>query len=105
MRLPIDKGQLRAISPAVVKVIMGIRPDNLQLQPASGNGDRLTGTISGTVEVVEPLGSTMDLHVRLADGHRLVCRVAAGPIECDAEVMLHVDLLKTHLFSAGDSNS
>jgi multiple sugar transport system ATP-binding protein len=86
------------------KVVLGIRPENLQLQPASGNGDRAAGTISGTIEVIEPLGSTMDLHVRLADGQRLVCRVPAAPMQCDGGVTLHVDSSKMHLFAAGDSN-
>jgi ABC-type sugar transport system ATPase subunit len=61
-------------------------------------------SISGTVEVVEPLGSAMDLHVRIASDQRLVCRVAAAPIQCDSQATLHVDSSKTHLFAADDVN-
>ena len=111
VRVPIDKSQVPSIkgdSPIFgdtkigtvpEKVALGIRPDNLRLQPASGDG---TWSISGTVEVVEPLGSMMDLHVRVAGGQRLVCRVPAGPIQCDSEATLHVDSSKTHLFAADD---
>ncbi len=137
VRMPIDKSQVRGNLPSTDdKVVLGIRPDNLRLQPArSSHSDAKTShserneesrganeilrcaqndekarlpqnpwIISSTVEVVEPLGSTVDLHVRIADGHRLVCRVPAIPIACDSQVTLHVDASKVHLFAAGDSN-
>jgi multiple sugar transport system ATP-binding protein len=101
MRVPIDKSRVQGISSASgEKVVLGIRPDNLRLQPAPGNG---AWSISGTVEVVEPLGSLMDLHVKVEGGQRLVCRVPAGPIPCDSQITLHVDLLEAHLFAADDS--
>jgi len=87
------------------KVALGIRPDNLQLQPASGDGVGPAWSISGTVEVVEPLGSMMDLHVRVAGGQRLVCRVPAGPIQCDSQTTLYVNPSETHLFAANESGS
>jgi ABC-type sugar transport system ATPase subunit len=106
LRVPIDKNRVRGILPATgEKVVLGIRPDNLRLQPASSDAERLGWSISGTVEVVEPLGSTMDLHVRIANGQRFVCRVPAGPIQCDSEATLYVDSLKTHLFAADELNS
>ncbi len=40
----------------------------------------------------------MDLHVRLAGDHRLVCRVPVGPIDADNRVTLYIDLAKAHLF-------
>ena len=82
------------------KTVLGIRPDNLRLQAASSDARQLAWSISGTVEVIEPLGGTMDLHVRIADGQRLVCRVPAEPIQCDSQATLHVDSSKTHLFAA-----
>ena len=84
---------------ARAKVVLGIRPDNLQPQPPPGQH---ACSISGTVEVVEPLGSTMDLHVRIADGQRLVCRLPAVAIPCDSQVTLYVDASATHLFAAAD---
>jgi multiple sugar transport system ATP-binding protein len=105
LRVQVGRSRRRGISPAEGETVhLGIRPENLQLQPASGNDDCATATISGIIEVMEPLGSTMDLHVRLADGQRLVCRVPAALMQCDGEVMLHVDSSKMHLFAAGDSN-
>ena len=102
VRVPIDKSQVRGISPASgAKVVLGIRPDNLRLQPASGDA---AWSISGTVEVVEPLGSLMDLHVKVAGGQRLVCRVPAGPIQCDSQATLYVDPSETHVFAADELN-
>ncbi len=115
-----------------LRVSLGIRPDNLQLQPSSGDTEKGTGPIcrhgpeagtdakrwsahkldlspfpasspwhiAGTVEVVEPLGGTMDVHVTVAGGARLVCRVPAGPIRCNQPVSLRVDPAKIHLFAA-----
>ena len=136
LRVPIDESQVRGISSgAAEKVVLGIRPDNLRLQPGAASHSDGTGhserseespgadeilrcaqndkkarlsenrwSISGTVEVVEPLGSAMDLHVRIASDQRLVCRVAAAPIQCDSQATLHVDSSKTHLFAADDVN-
>ncbi len=83
-------------------VALGIRPDNLQLRPAPGDDDPSPWCISGTVEVVEPLGGTMDLHVTAAGGARLVCRTPAGPIQCNQPVSLRVDPARIHLFAADD---
>jgi multiple sugar transport system ATP-binding protein len=106
MRVPIDRSHLGGLSPATgEKVVLGIRPDNLRLKPSSGDGDEPGWNIFGTVEVIEPLGSTMDLHVRLADGHRLVCRVPAESIQCDSDVALHVGPLQTHLFAVDELSS
>ena len=54
------------------------------------------------VEIVEPLGSLMDLHVQIEGGQRLVCRVPTEPIADDNRVTLHVDLAETHLFVGND---
>jgi multiple sugar transport system ATP-binding protein len=98
LRVPIDKSQLPAVVPAAGdKVVLGIRPDNLRLQPPSSGSP---WTICGTVEVIEPLGSMMDLHVKFADGQCLVCRVPTGPIKCGTQATLYVDPSETHLFAA-----
>ena len=90
--------QARALRPGE-KCVLGIRPENLQLQPPPGDVAGRQWSISGAVELVEPLGSLMDLHVRVADDHRLVCRVPVGPIDADNRVSLYVDLSKIHLFA------
>jgi multiple sugar transport system ATP-binding protein len=155
MRMPIDGRQVREVSvkgdspifvdhgfaavPAKIgtvpeNVVLGIRPENLRLQPyeaghcGAGHSDRSEESrsaaeilrcdqndrearlsqspwsISGTVEVIEPLGSVMDLHVRVAGGQRLVCRVPAEAIQCESQVTLHVDASATHLFAANDAD-
>ncbi len=124
-------GPCRQIGPVPFSglVSLGIRPDSLQLLPASGVGGPEKGTgpicaqhpagragkldlspfpasspwcISATVEVVEPLGGMMDVHVTAAGPVRLVCRVPAGPIQCNQPVSLRVDPAKIHLFAAED---
>jgi len=148
---PRESGDESPHSKGPEKVVLGIRPDNLRLQPCGAghpersrhserseespsaggsshsdrseesrssdeilryaqNDDKATlpqnhWSISGTVEVVEPLGSMMDLHVRVAGGQRLVCRVPAGPIQCDSQATLYVNPSETHLFAANESGS
>lgn len=97
-RAPINNAAGNQQPGADSQVALGIRPENLQLRPSNGQC-----SISGTVEVVEPLGSTMDLCVRLSDGQRLVSRVAAEPIQCDIQTTLYVDPTKTHLFPSHES--
>jgi multiple sugar transport system ATP-binding protein len=118
IRMPIDGRQVREVSDegdspifaetkigtVPEKVVLGIRPDSLRLEPSSGDGGRAAWSISGTVEVIEPLGSVMDLHVKVAGGQRLVCRVTAEPIQRDSHVVLHVDASTTHLFAADDAD-
>jgi len=77
--------------------VLGIRPEHLRLQPPPGDAGR-QWSISGTVELVEPLGSLMDLHVRVAGDHCLVCRVPVGLIDADNRATLYVDLGKVHWF-------
>jgi multiple sugar transport system ATP-binding protein len=99
IRVPLDKNRLRDIPLTPGKeVVLGIRPDNLRLEPISGDGDPFAAAVSATIEVVEPLGGTMDLYVRLADGHRLVCRVPTGSIQRDGEITLYFHSSTAHLF-------
>ena len=121
LRLPVERDRARGFCPvAGQRVALGIRPENLRLQPPRGdcpnfrtseNGTvpfdtaRRSATLSGMVEVVEPLGSMMDLHVRLEGGQRVVCRVPAEPIADNSQVTLYVDLAKTHVFAASGDES
>lgn len=105
LRVPIESQQVRGASPvACEKVVLGIRPDCLQPRPASDNDNLPIASISGEIEVVEPLGSVMDLHVRLSNGQRIVCRTSAEPVPCDSKTTLHIDPTKVHLFAAEESN-
>ena len=103
LRLPVDKDRARGVylTPGE-KVVLGIRPDNLRLRPTD-NDARCSSSIAGMVEIVEPLGSAMDLHVRIDGGQRLVCRVPAESIDADTSVTLHVNPAEIHLFAGSDT--
>jgi multiple sugar transport system ATP-binding protein len=80
------------------KVVVGIRPENILDPSATARGE--TSRLSGKVEVVEPLGDKVILHVRVGDD------VLVYPVEPhampqmgdDAELVLELD--KLHLFDA-----
>jgi multiple sugar transport system ATP-binding protein len=91
--------QARTLRPGE-KCVLGIRPEDLHLQPTCGDAGQRQWSVSGVVELVEPLGSTMDLHVKLSGNHSLVCRAPLANIDADNHVTLYVDPLKIHLFAA-----
>jgi multiple sugar transport system ATP-binding protein len=80
------------------KVVIGIRPENILDPSAPARGE--TSRLSGKVEVVEPLGDKVILHVRVGDD------VLVYPIEPHelpemgdtAELVLELE--KLHLFDA-----
>jgi multiple sugar transport system ATP-binding protein len=80
------------------KVVVGIRPENILDPSASARGE--TSRLSGNVEVVEPLGDKVIIHVRVGDD------VLIYPVEPhampemgdNAELVLELD--KLHLFDA-----
>ncbi len=80
-------------------VTLGIRPEGIHLHPLPGQNDN---ALSVRVNVVEPLGASMDLFASTAADQRLVARVKAESlVQPDATVHFHVDLAKTHLFEPG----
>jgi multiple sugar transport system ATP-binding protein len=74
-------------------VILGVRPEHVVLS-AGDNG------IASRVELVEPLGNEVLLHVSVGE-HQLTARLPAGhlPVAGDT-VHLEVDTTKVHLFDA-----
>jgi multiple sugar transport system ATP-binding protein len=72
-------------------VVLGIRPEHVHLAQA-GQG------ISGRVELAEPLGNELLLHVSIGE-HQLTARLPAGsPPASGSTVYLEVDRKKVHLF-------
>jgi multiple sugar transport system ATP-binding protein len=83
------------------QIVAGIRPESLQLNegPADEN------SIQATVQVVEPLGSQMDVYLALSSGKRLIARVPAGSLAEGKVIAARVNPGDVHLFeppSAGD---
>jgi multiple sugar transport system ATP-binding protein len=52
------------------EVVLGIRPEDLLFSEQEETG----GTVKGKIEVVEPLGAEINLHVK-TQNHRLIARV------------------------------
>jgi ABC-type sugar transport system ATPase subunit len=83
---------------ASAAVDVGIRPHDVEVCPAS---DAHT---SGRIELVEPLGPTLLLHVRidaLADRLLRVLAPADLPVAREGPVHLRFATVRLHLFDAG----
>ncbi|MFN3168825.1 MAG: ABC transporter ATP-binding protein [Phycisphaeraceae bacterium] len=81
-------------------VVLGLRPEHFTLadQPASPG----TPTLELAVQVVEPLGATMDVYGALAGGQRLLVRTEAAPIQAGTTRRFAVAMHKAHLFEPGE---
>ena len=83
------------------EVVMGLRPEGMFLRP-SGNANDENRTTQLEVQVVEPLGNTMDVYFATADNARLVARVKAEPMTEGETVKVYVDMDKIHIFEPGE---
>jgi multiple sugar transport system ATP-binding protein len=75
-------------------IVAGIRPESLQL----GEGPVDEHSIQATVQVVEPLGSQMDVYLALSSGKRLIARVPAGNLAEGKTVAARINPADIHLF-------
>ncbi len=74
-------------------VVAGIRPESIRLVDANTQHG-----IPATVQVTEPLGSTMDVFLNTDSGQRLVCRTEAEVLEEGKRVVAEVSPGDVHLF-------
>jgi ABC-type sugar transport system ATPase subunit len=86
-------------------VVLGIRPEHLQLSPVGG-GD--SSSLSLRVNVTEPLGNTMDVYMSTELDNPVVARVdalgaAQNDFRADARATVHVDLRRVHFFEPGET--
>jgi multiple sugar transport system ATP-binding protein len=79
---------------------IGIRPEALRI---AQNGAVSPVVLPGQIEVVEVLGPTMDVYVRVR-AQRLVGRVETQELQPGAEVQLTCDLEHVHLFDTEADN-
>ncbi len=82
-------------------VVAGIRPESFRLGEDASEGT----SISANVQVIETLGSTMDVYLETPTGKRIVCRVAAEQLAEGQPISAHVAPQEIHLFEpdqAGD---
>ena len=80
-------------------LVLGLRPEHFSLQDADASAGRM---IELKVQVVEPLGATMDVYGQLPGGQRILVRTEAQPIEIGATVPFAVAIEKAHLFETGE---
>ena len=75
-------------------IVAGIRPESFHLddQPTAGQ------SLPATVQVVEPLGSMMDVYLVLTSGKRVVSRVPAGNLAEGKSISARVNPAEIHLF-------
>ncbi|MEN6450263.1 MAG: ABC transporter ATP-binding protein [Thermoguttaceae bacterium] len=101
LRVPVQDAHRWRLDGASAGVSLGVRPENLELLLDEAASQ--PWCISGAIDIVEPLGGLMDVHLRTADGRRLVCRTSARPIEPGQGAAFRLDPAKIHLFPAEGS--
>jgi len=82
------------------QVVLGLRPECLFLRTHERHGTAFQD-IKVDVDIVEPLGNTMDLYMTTSGGARLVARVNAETFEQNASTKIFVDSEQIHLFEPG----
>ena len=80
------------------EVVLGLRPEALQLTPREGVADHQQWCLSVTLDLVEPLGSLMDLYVVTGGGDSLVARVPVQEVDVLVELCLYIDRTVVQLF-------
>jgi multiple sugar transport system ATP-binding protein len=112
LRVPISpdlSGRLNGnTSRAVVgprPLVMGIRPEHLYVCPPEGVA---SVPLSVVVNVVEPLGSVMDVYMSSKLNDHVVARLEAGlaqkaGLQTEARATVFVDPRKVHLFEPGET--
>ncbi len=94
--LPADALPALAGWPVAAGGFIGLRPENVLLQPAG------QGTVQGRVELVEALGAETLVYVALASGAQLVARQnTRTSLQAGQAVGLGLDADAAHLFDAG----
>jgi len=89
-------GDVRAGLESGRPVTLGVRPEHLRLADPA---DALDSQLRGVIEVVEPLGADMLVHVAVA-GRTVIARVAAeAVVRVGDAIQLTVDRTRAHLFA------
>lgn len=90
------------------EMILGVRPENLSLQPPHLASQEAVGaaanTISATVSAVEPLGARIDVCLTNDTGQRFTANIEPHiKLNVNDVVKVHIDADKTHVFEPGQS--
>jgi multiple sugar transport system ATP-binding protein len=83
-------------------VVLGIRPEHFSVKPPDGGVE--SAPIAVKLNVIEPLGSDMDVYMSTILNESVVGRVeASSGLQRDTQVTLYVDLRKVHVFEPGET--
>jgi multiple sugar transport system ATP-binding protein len=84
-------------------LVLGVRPEHLRLtQP--GGSSHFFAAIKVRLNVIEPLGSEMDVHMSTALHDRVVGRMEAQTdVKAGTEATAYVDARKVHIFEPGET--
>ena len=81
-------------------IVLGIRPEHIQLQPIAGAGP--AAKLAAQLNVIEPLGNDMDLYLSTPYHGHIVSRVEAyAGLSAGGQAEVYVDLRKVHFFAPG----
>jgi multiple sugar transport system ATP-binding protein len=75
-------------------IVVGIRPESIHIEEPAADGH----SVPATVQVVEPLGSMMDVYLVLPSGKRIVSRVSAGKLSEGKTISARIDPADVYLF-------
>jgi multiple sugar transport system ATP-binding protein len=79
--------------------VLGIRPEHLHLRPVEGSA-----AIKVRLNVIEPLGSNMDVYMSTSLHEHVVGRLEAQTgVQMGTDATIYVDLRKAHFFEPGET--
>jgi multiple sugar transport system ATP-binding protein len=102
-RLPVPRQLKDPLAGQVGRhVVLGVRPEHLHSKPTGGEGDYCPLTVR--LNVVEPLGNSMDVYAQTALKEHIVGRLdAQSGLQADSSMTLYADLRRIHFFEPGDT--
>jgi len=101
LKLTADKAE-RVAGKVGSEVVVGIRPEAIRLHAGDGYGERAEHRISAKTNVIEPLGSSMDVFSHTTTEKIIIARVPAeSQVAPDTDVTLHIDVSRVHVFEPG----
>ena len=84
-------------------VVLGIRPEDVKMEREEGTGG-LDAAVKVRLNVIEPLGSEMDVHMSTALHEQMVGRIKARMgVQAGVEATVFVDPRRVHLFEPGET--
>jgi multiple sugar transport system ATP-binding protein len=83
------------------QMILGIRPENISPHQSPGFTDNV---ISGTVNVIEPVGNRTDIYLTHLSGQKFIAGIDPHTrLKMNDNVKLYFDLEKIHIFEPGET--